>query len=94
MMKNTALSLVFALFAASAAQAACYADYKAKQDDPLQLQYGVAEIYGACNPASAHAELTPRLSAAGWQLLEVQGVFDDSGLEGRRASAGEYFLRF
>lgn len=94
MMKKLALTLVLTLFAASAAQAACYADYKAKQDNPLQLQYGVAEIYGSCDPASAYAELSPRLAAAGWQILEVQGVFDDSGLEGRRASAGEYFLRY
>lgn len=93
-MTRVALTFVLLLATASLAQAACYADYKAKQDDPLRLQYGVAEIFGACTPDQAHAELAPRLAAAGWQLLEVQGVFDDSGLEGRRASAGEFFLRF
>lgn len=92
-MKTLALALSL-LIAGSAAQAACYADYKAKQDDPLRLQYGVAEVFGDCSPASAAVELTPRLAAAGWQLLEVQGVFDETGLEERRESAGENFLRY
>jgi len=93
-MKNTLITLAALVFTASAAQAGCFADYKAKQDDPLQLQYGVAELYGACTVEGAYAELAPRLAANGWQLLEVQGVFDDSGLDGRRASAGQYFLRY
>ena len=41
----------------AAAQAACYADYKAKQDAPLRLHYGVAEISEPCTPASAEAQL-------------------------------------
>lgn len=93
-MKHIALTLAFLLSCTSAAQAGCFADYKAKQDDPLQLQYGVAELFGACTPEAAHVELAPRLAADGWQLLEVIGVFDDSGLDGRRASAGQYFLRY
>lgn len=80
--------------AAQAAEAGCYADYKAKKDNPLQLQYGVAEITGDCTPDAARAELEPRLAADGWQLLEVMDTFDESGLDGRRASAGDYFLRY
>lgn len=86
-------ALVLAL-AAHAAEAGCYADYKAKKDNPLQLQYGVAEIAGDCTAEAARAELAPRLAADGWQLLEVTGTFDESGLEERRASAGDYFLRY
>jgi len=93
-MKHIALTLAVLLFTATVAHAGCFADYKAKQDDPLQLQYGVAELFGACTVDGAYAELAPRLAADGWQLLEVQGVFDDSGLDGRRASAGQYFLRY
>ena len=93
-MKQFILTLLALSFTASTAQAACYADYKAKQDDPLRLQYGVAEILGECSPAGAEPELQPRLAAAGWQLLEVLGVFDESGLDERRESAGEYFLRY
>ncbi|MEN8839682.1 MAG: hypothetical protein ABF254_10445 [Octadecabacter sp.] len=89
------IPLTLAILAMStAAQAACYADYKAKRDDPLRLHYGVAEIIGACSPEGARAELTPRLAADDWQLLSIEGVFDDAGLEERQNSAGEYYLRY
>jgi hypothetical protein len=92
-MKPLLLSLLLALLAGSAS-AACYADYKAKKDDPLRLQYGVAAITGECAPAPAALELAPRLAADGWELLEVLGTFDETGLEERRESAGQYFLRY
>lgn len=76
------------------AQAGCYADYKAKQDNPLRLHYGVAQISGACSAKAASAELAPRLAAAGWQLLTLMNTFNEAGLEGRKDHAGEYFLRF
>ncbi len=79
---------------ASAANAACYADYKAKRDDPLRLHYGVAELAGDCTPDAAVDELTQRLADADWQLLTIVGVFDDAGLEERKDSAGENFLRY
>lgn len=93
-MTRIALSFVFLCAMAASASAACYADYKAKKDDPLQLQYGVAEVYGECTTAAASAELRARLAADGWQLLEVVSTFDESGLEGRRGNAGEYYLRY
>ncbi|MEM8979507.1 MAG: hypothetical protein AAGD04_08480 [Pseudomonadota bacterium] len=77
------------------ANAACYADYKAKQDNPLRLHYGVADLpQNACDPAKAAAYLTPRLQAAGWTLLNIVSVFDDTGLDGRKDNAGDYFRRF
>ena len=76
------------------AQAACYADYKAKQDTPLRLHYGVAEIDAPCTAASAQAQLQTRLAQAGWTLLNVVSVFDESGLAERRDSAGPNFLRY
>ena len=89
------LALALSLFVAgTAAQATCFADYKAKQDDPLRLHYGLAEVQGDCSVANATQQLTPRLAAEGWQLLTVLGVFDESGLEERKESAGDYFLRF
>ncbi len=78
---------------ASAAQAECYADYKAKQDDPLRLHYGVAQV-SACDKGSAKAELKPRLAQAGWKLLNVISTFGPEGLNERKSSAGDYFLRF
>jgi len=97
-MKNTPSLLLCALLVAAspaAAQAAdCYADYKAKQDNPLRLHYGVAQINGACTAASARAELAPRLANAGWTLLNIVSVFDKDGLAQRKQSAGSNYLRF
>lgn len=82
------------LLATTPASAACYADYKAKRDAPLRLHYGVVELSEAeCSAAGAAAALAARLGD-GWQLLEVMSVFGDDGLEQRRASAGDYFLRY
>lgn len=72
----------------------CYADYKAKQNDPLRLHYGVATVNGACQKANAKQQLAPRLQSDGWVLLNVLSVFDSSGLEGRKADAGEFYLRY
>ena len=77
-----------------AAQAQCFADYKAKQDSPLRLHYGVAELRGDCSKGAAKAELQERLAAQGWTLLNVMGVFGAEGLEERKDSAGPYYLRF
>ena len=79
---------------AGGAQAACYADYKAKQDGPLRLHYGVAEIEGNCAKRNARNQLEERLAADGWTLLRVLDVFEDAGLEERKDEAGEYFLRY
>jgi hypothetical protein len=54
----------------------------------------VAEIRGECSVAAAAQEIASRIAVDGWQLLEVMSTFDASGLEGRRESAGEYFLRY
>lgn len=93
-MKHVTFLIAVLLMTASAAQAACYADYKAKQDDPLRLHYGVVELRGDCSVQGAQAELPARLASDGWQLLNVLGVFDDAQLEERKDSAGEFFLRY
>jgi hypothetical protein len=87
---------LLAIGVALPASADCYADYKAKQDDPLRLHYGVAQVSdGACGDAGAAAgELAPRLSADGWTLLNVVSTFGPEGLDERKASAGDYFLRY
>ena len=96
-MKNISLSFVTALIvglALPATAANCYADYKAKQDNPLRLHYGVAQLTGACDASSAQAELAARLAAQGWTLLNILSVFGDEGLAQRRDSAGQNYLRF
>lgn len=79
-----------------AAHAACYADYKAKQDNPLRLHYGVVKLSnGACPPQGRAAQdIAQRISRDGWQLLNVVSMFDDNGLDQRRGSAGQFFLRY
>lgn len=89
-----AFLLLLTLAWPATAQAACYADYKAKQDAPLRLHYGVAEISAPCNVSSATRQLQPRLQAAGWTLLNVVSVFDETGLAEREQSAGPHFLRY
>lgn len=96
-MMRLILAVVAVLALGQQASAECYADYKAKQDDPLRLHYGVAQVSdGACGagPGAAEGELAPRLAAGGWTLLNVLSVFGPEGLGERRSSAGDYFLRF
>ena len=89
------LAVALALGASAPAQAAeCYADYKAKQDKPLRLHYGVLQLNGACARGAAQSEVAARLKTAGWTLLKVQSVFGPEGLNERKVDAGSYFLRF
>jgi hypothetical protein len=90
--------LAAAALIASALPAAadCYADYKASQGKQLQLHYGVMQISDdACaGGGRPEKEVRQRLKDAGWKLLNVMSVFGPEGLDERRASAGEYFLRY
>ena len=94
-MPRAALVALLVLLAAPA-QAECYADYKAKQDDPLRLAYGVSQVSDeACGkPKLAKQELAPRLAADGWTLMKILSTFGPEGLAERKASAGEFFLRY
>ncbi len=97
-MKMRSFLIVFPVLLAlgAPASAACYADYKAKRENPLKLHYGVIQIDS--NPCAmsdkVRAAVAKRLSKSGWQLLQVQSVFDDSGLGKRKKDAGQFFLRF
>lgn len=95
-MKKHALIFAAVLGMALPANAACYADYKAKKDNPLQLHYGVIALPdSACtSPRAAAAAAAPRLANAGWTLLNIVSVFEDAGLNGRKANAGQHFLRY
>ena len=95
-MKQIAFSiLAVALLAVAApAQAQCFADYKAKQDNPLRLHYGVVQLQGPCSRRAARTEVASRIARGGWTLLNVVSVFGPEGLNERRDSAGPYFLRF
>lgn len=89
----SALALIFGL---QAAQAACYADYQAKRDNPLRLHYGVIELPDAAcgTAASVRKTISERIARDGWKLLKVKSVFEADGLEKRRKDAGSNFLRY
>lgn len=73
----------------------CYADYRARKDDPFGLHYGVISLpQSTCSMSQAPAEVAARISAEGWELLQVISVFDENGIAERRADAGEFFLRY
>ncbi|MHC0052268.1 hypothetical protein [Actibacterium sp. D379-3] len=98
-MKNRILfpaALVAALLAALPASAGCYADYKAKQETPLRLHYGVIELPDAActgRPAAAR-EIEKRIARDGWKLLNVMSIFEKGGLAERKESAGKFYLRY
>ena len=98
-MKKTMIMLPMLLSSilfASQAGAACYADYKAKKESPLQLHYGVVQIPdGICsNNAAIKQNISNRISADGWKLLNVLSIFGPEGLSQRQGSAGNYYLKF
>ncbi len=95
-MKQIAFSILTLGFLAiaSSASAQCFADYKAKQDNPLRLHYGVIQLQGACSASAARNEVAGRIARDGWTLLNIMSVFGPEGLNERKDSAGPYFLRF
>jgi hypothetical protein len=89
-----AIATALALLVAGPASA-CYADYRAKMDNPLRLHYGVIDLPdGACTPEAAAPVIAARIAVGGWELLQVVSIFDESGLADRRADAGDHFLSF
>jgi hypothetical protein len=94
MFKYIAALAVF--LAAGPVSAACYADYKAKKENPLRLHYGVMQLDAApCQMSKAIANTVKnRLSAGSWTLLKVRSVFDQRSLEAKKKDAGAYYLRF
>ncbi len=91
------LILITTLLLALATQASaqCYADYKAKQDDPLRLQYGLIALPDrACgNRAAAEAYARPVVARAGWTLLQIESILTRSQFEARRSDAGAVHTR-
>lgn len=90
------VALLLALAVAQPARADCYADYKAKQDNPLRLHYGVIKLpESACgSPAAARPAISARIGKEGWTLLAVLSIFGPDGLAQRKSSAGAYYLRY
>lgn len=59
---------------ATAAQASCIVEYKAKRDNPLELYYDVAQVGGDCTVAEVSERLQKELAKQGLTLLKVLSV--------------------
>ncbi len=73
MLRIITLSTGLAMIAAGA-HAACYVEYKAKRDNPLELFYNVAVVSGPCTRASARPQIRAMLAAQGLTLLKILSV--------------------
>ncbi len=91
-----AFAAALAATLAGPARAECFADYKAKQDAPLRLHYGVIALADAdCQrPRRVNGEIAARIARDGWTLLHVLSIFGPEGLAERKDNAGAYFLRY
>lgn len=70
------ISLLLSLGLATAASADCTVRYKAKQDNPLQLQAGETTLPDAAcaSKDAAAAALQPILAQQGWTLLAITAI--------------------
>ena len=96
-MRHLVAHIAFLLVMISAAQATaeCYADYKAKQDSPLRLQYGLIELpdtaCGSTRAATRYA--APVIASSGWTLLQIESILTKAQFDARRADAGAIHFR-
>ena len=94
--KNFFIILFLYIFSTfTSANSTCFVDYKAKKNNPFQLHYGVMEVSSSqCIKSKAEKVVSKRIEVGGWLLLGVITLFDESGLERRKESAGKYFLLY
>ncbi len=94
-MKHIVLSTLLLITSAVTAQADCFVHYKAKQESPLKLHYGISQIGNAdCTIEAANRVISERLAVQGWSLLNIVKVSTQNPNSEEQANAGEYFLRF
>ena len=87
--------ITLAIFLTQSAQAACYADYKAKQENPLKLHYGIMKFNSVeCTASIVQKKVALRLLPHGWTLLNLLTVSRKLPTTQRKENAGENFLRY
>ena len=87
--------LIYTIFMVTTANAACYASYKAKRDDPLKLHYGVMQLPDQqCTVKTAAKAAGLRLLPHGWILLNLLTVSSKIPTPTEKENAGENFLRY
>jgi len=89
------LIFIIVIFVAQVAHAGCYADYKAKQENPLKLHYGIMKLGdGKCSASATEDIVAARLLPHGWILLNLVTVFREPPTLQQKENAGENFLRY
>ena len=75
-MKHALIITAFLMaFTASAANAACVAEYKAKRDNPLRLDHGTVTVQSnTCTADAVREQVRSQLAARGWTLLSILSV--------------------
>ncbi len=75
-MKKLLTMLTFLMaFTGAQASAACLVEYKAKQDNPLRLEYGTTTVPdSACTATAAQPIVAAQLAQRGWTLLNIVSV--------------------
>lgn len=89
--------LAFAALAslAAPAEAACYAQYRATRQNPVQLAYGVAAIPGnTCSAQAAAQYLQDRLSRSGWTLQNVLSTMTSNSAPANAGYTGGHYLAY
>ena len=87
--------ITLAIFLTQSAQAACYADNKAKQENPLKLHYGIMKFDSVeCTASIVQKKVALRLLPHGWTLLNLLTVSRKLPTTQRKENAGENFLRY
>lgn len=96
-MKQIVMTIALWALMAAAGQAECFVGYKAKQDDPLRLHYGIMHVTDAplcADAALLEGHIANRLGDAGWTLLHIVEVQQTPPTDEQREVAGDYFQRF
>jgi hypothetical protein len=75
-MKKLMTTVMFVLaLSATTASAACVAEYKAKRDNPLRLDYGTVTVSGnTCTASAVRNAVSAQLASRGWTLLSILSV--------------------
>ena len=95
MLRKNFFTILFLYLFSTPVNSACFVDYKAKKNNPFQLHYGVMEVSSSqCTKSMAEKVVRKRIELGGWLLLGVITLFDETGLEIRKESAGKYFLLY
>ena len=94
-LKHLILAAAATVAMAMPASAACYAEYRAQQQSPVQLAFGVAEIRsGSCDAQSAAAYLRSALARSGWTLSNIVSTVSTNSAPGNSGYTNGHYLRF